>query len=243
MIRTIASIVLCASIALAQQFEVASVKPSGAGQLTGSSGITTGHGRLTANNVTLKRCIMGAWGVGPNQISGGPEWLDSDRFEIVASAGQPVEDEDVLNAMLRNLLAERFKLALHRETRTAQALVLEVAKNGPKLEKTEAGEASTNSGRGRIDARKHTMDRFADVLSWQMDLPVINQTGLEGVFNLKLEWTPESLKPAASRADRAAAEEPSIFTAIQQQLGLRLRSQKAPVEMLVIDHAERPSEN
>jgi uncharacterized protein (TIGR03435 family) len=152
-----------------QQFEVASVKPAGAAQQNGSSGITTGHGRVTANNVTLKRCIMGAWGVGPTQISGGPAWLDSDRFEIAARAGQPVEDEVVLNTMLRNLLAERFKLVVHRETRAVQALVLEVAKNGPKLEKTEAGEASTNSGRGRIDARKHTMDRFADVLSRQMD--------------------------------------------------------------------------
>lgn len=238
MIRALAFLSACVALS-AQQFEVASVKPAGADQLTGSSGITASHGRVTANNVTLKRCIMGAWGLGPNQISGGPAWLDSDRFEIAARAGQPVEDEVVLNTMLRNLLAERFKLVVHRETRTVQALVLEVAKPGPKLEKTEAGEASTNSSRGRIDARKATMDRFADVLSRQMDLPVINQTGLEGVFNLKLEWTPESLKPAGS----GTAEEPSIFTAIQQQLGLRLRSQKTPVEMLVIDHAEKPSEN
>jgi uncharacterized protein (TIGR03435 family) len=75
------------------------------------------------------------------------------------------------------------------------------------------------------------------------NLPVKNETGLEGVFNLKLEWTPESLKPAGPGAAGPAAEQPSIFTAIQQQLGLRLRSQKTPVEMLVIDHAERPSEN
>jgi uncharacterized protein (TIGR03435 family) len=243
MIRIIGGIALCASIALAQQFEVASVKPAGADQKTGSSGITTGHGRVTANNVTLKRCIMGAWGVGPNLISGGPAWLDSDRFEIAARADKPVDDEAALNTMLRNLLAERFKLAVHRETRIVQALVLEVAKTGPKLEKTEAGEASTNSSRGRIDARKTTMDRFADVLSRQMDLPVLNHTGLEGAFNLKLEWTLENLKPVSPGAAGPAAEEPSIFTAIQQQLGLRLRSQKTPVEMLVIDHAEKPSEN
>ena len=249
MVRSMASFVVCvlgaafAQSALSQQFEVASVKPAGADQTMGSSGITTGHGRVTANNVTLKRCIMGAWGVGPNQISGGPAWLDSDRFEIAARAGQPVEDEIVLNTMLQNLLAERFKLVVHRETRAVQALVLEAAKTGPRLEKTEAGEASTNSSRGRIDARKSTMDHFADVLSRQMDLPVIDQTGLESVFNLKLEWTPESLKPAGPGAAGPMTEQPSIFTAIQEQLGLRLRSQKTPVEMLVIDHAERPSEN
>jgi uncharacterized protein (TIGR03435 family) len=252
-IPAIASLLVCglgvvlAPSARGQQFEVASVKPAGAGQANGSSGmssgVTTGHGRLTANNVTLKRCIMGAWGVGPNQISGGPAWLDSDRFEIAAKAGQPVDDEVILNSMLRNLLAERFKLAVHRENRTVEALVLEVAKNGPKLEKTDAGEAATNSSRGRIDARKATMDHFADVLSRQMDLPVINRTGLEGAFNLKLEWTPESLKPAGTGTAGAATEQPSIFTAIQQQLGLRLRSEKTPVEILVVDHAERPSEN
>jgi uncharacterized protein (TIGR03435 family) len=121
--------------------------------------------------------------------------------------------------------------------------VLEVAKNGPKLEKAEGGESTTNSGRGLLDARNTTMDRFAEVLSRQMDLPVVNRTGLEGVFNLKLEWTPESAKQIKPGADGAAMEGPSIFTAIQQQLGLRLRSQKTPVEILVIDHAEKPSEN
>ena len=87
------------------------------------------------------------------------------------------------------------------------------------------------------------MDRFAEVLSRQMDLPVVNRTGLEGVFNLKLEWTPESAKQIKPGVDGAAMEGPSIFTAIQQQLGLRLRAQKTPVEILVIDHAEKPSEN
>jgi uncharacterized protein (TIGR03435 family) len=238
-----ACVALFLPMAPAQQFDVASIKPSNVDQMKGPSGVATVHGRITANNVTLKRCIMGAWGVGPNQVSGGPAWLDSDRFEIVARADQPVEDEVVLNTMLRNLLAERFKLAIHRETRMVPALVLEVAKNGPKLEDTTNGEATTNSSRGRIDAQKATMDHFADVLSRQMDLPVVNRTELKGVFNLKLEWTPESLKPASPGADRGAAEEPSIFTAIQEQLGLRLRSQKTPVDMLIVDHAEQPSEN
>jgi uncharacterized protein (TIGR03435 family) len=245
MIRTIASLAVCVLAvaygqpAVTQRFEVASVRPINTDQLNGSSGGKSSRGRLTMSNVTLKRCIMGAYGVGPNQIFGGPEWLDSDHFEIVAKAEEPVGD-GILMAMLQTLLAERFKLSIHRETKTIQALVLELSKNGPKLEKAEDGESTTNSGRGLVNARNTTMDRFAEVLSRQMDLPVVNRTGLEGVFNLKLEWTPESAKPIK---DGAAMEGPSIFTAIQQQLGLRLRSQKAPVEILAIDHAEKPSEN
>jgi uncharacterized protein (TIGR03435 family) len=249
--RAIAGLVICLSgtayaqspqPAAALRFEVASIKPTPADQYNGSSGIATGHGRLTGSRVTLKRCIMGAYGIGPNQLSGGPPWLDSDRFEIAAKADHPLDDDAVFMAMLQVLMAERFKLAIHRETRTVEALVLEVAKNGPRLEKAEDGESSTNSNRGRIDARVITMRRFAEVLSRQMDVPVVNQTGLEGAFNLKLEWSPDSdrpLKPGEIAPDNG----PSIFTAIQQQLGLRLQSRKTPVDVLVIDHAEKPTEN
>jgi bla regulator protein blaR1 len=216
-------------------FEVASVKPSNSD--ASSSGIHTGHGRLDGNNVTLKRCIMGAYGVGPHQVFGGPDWMESDRFEITAKADQPTGGDDVLMLMLQSLLAERFHLVVRRETRTIPALVLEVAKNGPKLEKAEAGEAGTNtstSNTGRfIDAHNISMDLFAKVLARQMELPVVNGTGLEGVFNFKLQWSPQS----------QAVEGVSIFTAIQEQLGLRLHSRKAPVEILVIEHVEKPSEN
>ena len=233
MIRAIAGLAVCISgMVCGQQFEVASIKPS-SGDPGSSSGFDTAHGRITARNVTLKRSIMGAYGVGPKQIFGGPDWLDSDRFEIIAKAEQPVGDH-ILMTMLQTLLAERFKLALHREDRPIQAYVLEVSKKGPKLEKGDGQGAKTNNGRGDIDAVNATMDRFAEILSRQMDLPVVNHTGLEGVFNLKLKWTPESAK---------APEGPSIYTAIQEQLGLRLRAGKVPVEVLVIDHVEKPSEN
>ena len=228
----------------AKRFEVASIKPSNADSRS-SSGIQTGHGRLTANNVALRRCIIGAYGVGPHQIFGGPDWLDSDRFEIAAIADQSVGD-GVLMVMLQNLLAERFKLSLHRETRIVQAYTLEIGKGGPKLEKAQGGESATNAsnsnGLATIEAHNTDMDLFAQVLARQMDLPVVNHTELKGVFNFKLQWTREGALPAKS-GDAAANEAPSIFTAIQEQLGLRLRAQKAPVEILVIDHAERPTEN
>jgi uncharacterized protein (TIGR03435 family) len=230
---------LRAQSAAAPQVEVASIKPS-SDPTSDTSGSKSGHGRLTMNNVTLKRCIIGAYGMGPNQIVGGPEWLDSLRYRIEAKADTAAGDTELM-LMLRTLLADRFKLALHRETRPLQAFVLEVAKNGPKLEASTDAESRTKNRRGSIEARKTTMNRFAEILSRQMDIPVVDRTGLEGVFNLTLEWDPESGKPA--RADAAPENRPSIFTAIQEQLGLRLRAQKTPVEVLVIDHAEAPTEN
>jgi uncharacterized protein (TIGR03435 family) len=173
---------------------------------------------------------MGAFSVGPNQIVGGPPWLETDTFYITAKAEDPVDDDAVIMAMLRDLLKDRFKLASHRESRTIPAYVLGVAKNGPRLPKSAGGESSTLYGRGRITARVTTMDHFAEVLSRMLDFPVVNQTGIDGVFDLKIEWT-------------TADTGPSIFTALQEQLGLRLASRKTPVEVVVIDHVERPTEN
>ena len=192
--------------------------------------------------VTLQRCIIGAYGVGPHQISGGPDWLDLDRYEISAKADPPVNDDAALMVMLQGLLAERFKLVLHRETRTIPAFVLEVARNGPKLQKAEPGEAensTSTSNTGVVIAAHHTdMDAFARILARKTELPVVNHTGLDGIFDFQLQWTPERTRPSDG-----AMEGASIFTAIQEQLGLRLRSQKAPVEVLVIDHVEKPSAN
>jgi uncharacterized protein (TIGR03435 family) len=248
MFRTVAIVALCVSgsiyaqSAATQRFEVASIKLSSA-SADSTSGIATGHGRVDGNNVTLKRCIMGAYGVGPSQIAGGPDWLESERYEILAKADRPTNDDAVLMMMLQGLLAERFKLALHRETRTISSYVLEVAKNGPKLEKAPPGEAGTNTSTSNtavtIDAHNTDMDAFARILGRKTDLPVVNRTGLDGIFNFRLHWTPES----AMAAKGGATEGPSVFTALQEQLGLRLRAQKAPVEFLVIDHAEKPSAN
>lgn len=223
-------------------FEVASIKPSNAGP-NSTSGIHTGHGRLDAENVTLLRCILGAYGVGPQQIIGGPDWLNTDHFEISAKADRPVESDAELMVLLQGLLAERFKLVVHREKKIARVFVLEVAKNGPKLEKAEPGEAGTNTSNTNtavtIAAHNTDMDALARVLGRQTDLPVVNQTGLQGIFNFKLTWTPER----ARQANSGGADAPSLFTAIQEQLGLRLRQQNAPLEMLVIEHAEKPTAN
>jgi uncharacterized protein (TIGR03435 family) len=216
------------------RFEVATIKPVRDDAPTG--GVYTGHGRMKADNVTLKRLVMGAYHVGPAQVAGGPPWLDTERFNIVAKSPQDINDDDVLDTMVQALLAERFQLELHRESRPMPAYVIEIAKSGPKLEKSPGGQSSVTYTLNTLLARNTGMDRFAYVLSRSVNLPVANRTGLEGIFNFQLRWEPDSER---SRPDAG----PSLFTAIQEQLGLRLRAEKAPVEVLVIDRAEHPTEN
>lgn len=228
--------------ATAPQFDVSTVKPSEAA--TGdSSGINTRAGVVDARNVTLQRCIIGAYSVGPHQVLGGPDWVYADRWDIMGKADQPIGDDNILNQMLQRLLADRFQLALHHDSKVLPAYVLEADKKGPKMEKAEGGDSSTNTETGRrgrvsIDAKNTDMDLLAQVLARKMDLPVVNQTGLTGIFNFKLHWTPDSLQ-----GEEQTGDEVSIFTALQEQLGLQLRSAKAPVEVLVIDHVEKPTAN
>jgi uncharacterized protein (TIGR03435 family) len=217
------------------RFEAASIKPS-ADPSSGHSGTDSDTGRLAITNRTLKECIMTAYAVAPNLIAGGPPWLDSDRFDIVAKAEGPAQKPELMK-MLQSLLADRFQLRFHRETRNLPALVLEVAKGGSKLERATGEGSSTNNGRGRIEARGATMAHFVEVLSRQTEVPVVDRTGLEGRYNLKLEWTRDQ------DAATGAGTGPSLFTAVGEQLGLRLRSEKAPLQVLVIDRAEKPSEN
>jgi uncharacterized protein (TIGR03435 family) len=226
----------------APEFDVSTVKPSQAASGE-SSGINTHDGLVDARNVTLQRCIIGAYGVGPHQVVGGPDWIYTDRWDIMGKADRPVGDDATLNQMLQGLMADRFQLVLHRESKVLPAYVLEVDKGGPKMEKAEGGDSDTNTSTGRrgrviIDAKNTDMDLLAQVLARKMDLPVVNQTGLAGVFNFKLHWTPDSVP-----AQEETADDVSVFTAVVEQLGLHLRSAKAPVEVLVVDRAERPGAN
>ena len=225
-----------AALAQAPRFEVATIKPAGPDRDPGNWGLETNRGRLIGDNLTLKRYIMSAYHVRPHQVVGGPPWLDTERFDILGKAESNVGDE-MLAKMLQALLAERFQLKFHRESRTMQAFVLDAPKGGAKLTKSGGGEGKTLIGRGSLTLENTTMDHFADALSRQMDLPVVDRTAIDGVFNLKLRWTPEGVTNSAPDAP------PAIYTAIQEQLGLRLRSQKTPIEVLVIDRVEKPSEN
>jgi uncharacterized protein (TIGR03435 family) len=235
------ALALADSATAAPEFDVTSVKPSRTQE--GWQSIDTMPGRIRAQSITLNRCIREAYAIGPHQLVGGPGWLDSDRWEIEARAGQRVDDDAVLMLMLRKLLADRFSLALHRETRSLPAYLLEIDRKGPKMQKADPGDSDTelHGGRGgptTLEAKKTDMDALAEILGGRMDRKVVNRTGLQGTFNFSLHWMADIMR---NRDD--GADDVSIFTAVGEQLGLRLRTARAPVEVFVIDHVERPAAN
>jgi uncharacterized protein (TIGR03435 family) len=222
-----------------QAFEVASIRPNHS-SATDSNVDSTPGGRLTVTNESLSALIRLAFGVKDYQISGAPGWIDSERYDIAAKTadGGKMSFEDE-KSLLCALLADRFALKSHVETRESTVYVLGLAKNGPKLTAHDDGSgASARTVCGQMTGRRITVGVLATMLSRQLERDVSDQTGLTGKYDFQLNWTPDSgpcqdLSPA----------EPSLFTALQQQLGLKLESTKGQVETLVIDRVERPSEN
>jgi uncharacterized protein (TIGR03435 family) len=242
-------------------FEVSTIKVSKSGE-TGS-GTNMRNGTFTANNVALKNLMQyQAYGIPQQRILGGPKWLDSVRFDIEAKPDSSAIDQMrkldheqariQIQRMFQQLLADRFKLAVHWETRELPVYTLVVAKNGPTLQKTTLpeGSSSTSSGDDRLTAKGVTMEEFCKVLtadaSRDIGRVVIDKSGIAGRYDFSLKWTPQiDTGGANTGADGAATADsgPSIFTAVQEQLGLKLESAKGPVQVLVIDHVEMPQEN
>ncbi len=217
-------------------FEVASVKSDKSE--TGVDRIKVSKGSLIIENVSLKRCIGMAYGIaeGRDYLFAGPDWLDSERFDISARFPMETPERDVL-AMLQNLLAERFSFVFHRETREFSAYALVIGKGGPKLRPGAAPEGGYRfkAQGGHAAGSSISMPMLADRLSrpdFQLDRRVVDFTGLKGTFDLTLDWSPND-------AEAGEATGPSIFTAIQDQLGLRLEARKVPLEVLVVDHVNR----
>jgi uncharacterized protein (TIGR03435 family) len=291
-------------------FEVASIKPNKAG----GRGVAfqDGGGGFRATNVALRMLMRMAYGIQDFQISGGPAWLNSDRFDIEAKTDGPPEKEpwklseeqrkaflDRRRLMVQALLADRFQLKTHRETKELPVYALVVAKNGPKLKediftppadmarpgppdaKPEPKEPNGPESKdrmvmqrgpmpkglgmrmrpGQLTAQAVPLSNLVEMLSNVLGRTVIDKTGLKKTYDFDLQWTPDESQgqmfrgpeggkggpggPGSGGPDGAPPPEsgPSIFTAIQEQLGLKLESQKGPVEILVIDSVERPTEN
>jgi uncharacterized protein (TIGR03435 family) len=220
------------------QFEVAFIRPTNPKESADPSGCLTTTGLLRCSNVTLKRCILGAYGIGPDRVLSGPDWINADRFQITARSDQPLGDKGLM-VMFQKLLAERFKLVLHRELRRGEAMVLEVDKNGPLLQPAGDELAYWNNTHDHLEATKITMTQVAEILSHNLNLPVLDRTGITGAFNFMLRWNPDTAE-ALERDDAMAALRSEMSSAIARQLGLTLRSRKMLVEMLVIDHVEKP---
>lgn len=236
-----ALLLLAPVLLLAQPvFEVASIKPA---PLGATDRITiwksADKGRLNYRNVSLADLIAEAYRVQHSQVSG-PDWITSRRFVI--SAKIPADaDKSSIPEMLRTLLADRFALKLHEESKETANYAIMPDKTGPKMKKApEFGYFRGNNGRtiGHITAIA-SLAQLADSLSGILDRPVVDQSGLKGFWEIDLQWLMDSSNPPP---DEATA--PSIFTATREQLGLRLVPTKGPIPLLVVDHAEKtPSEN
>lgn len=255
-------------------FEVASIKPSTGDAHQIAIQMQPG-GNLRVSGATLKMLITIAYDVRDFQVSGGPGWISTDRFDITAKSersaapdGAPPDPRSVtseqmktaqeqMREKMRSLLADRFQLTLHRESKEQPVYTLVVGKNGSKLKESEVKDAGPRGrmrlGRGQLSGDAVQLQMLANALSNQLGRPVIDRTGLKGNFDFNLEWTPDPGQsggpfggpppPGVDAPPPPDPNGPSIFTAVQEQLGLRLESSKGPVDLLVLDHVEKPSEN
>jgi uncharacterized protein (TIGR03435 family) len=222
----------------AASFEVASIKPA-VPDVFGSSGEDGRNGVLRMYNVSLKRCIRYAYKIAEDQILGGPEWIDKNRYDILARGDHSAAEPELLT-MLQPLLADRFKLELHHETRTGPGFILTMAKGGIKAAPADPDRHSGgNGGRGFIDATASQFSALTIRLSALMGRPVVDMTGDERKFDFHLRWTPDEVLAGAG----SSSDSPSLTTALQEQLGLKLESRKVQVVVLVVDRAQLPSDN
>jgi uncharacterized protein (TIGR03435 family) len=295
--RIVAAAVVLAAWAFAQsalrpQFEVASVKPSppsNPGQIMRRLG-PPDPGMVNYGNATLKMLISRAYSVMDYQVSG-PDWIDSLGYDVVAKVPAGAAADQV-PPMLQSLLAERFKLALHRESKSINVYALIVGKDGPKLKETDPAQLGVPPGRGvggfgdapppppppggpgvrmlvrpggaRQLSGHMTMEQLTNTMSFFMDRPVVDLTGLKGTYDVDLAFMPDerdqmqsrmggpgmTMAPPPGAGDQGTANAVSdaaagsIFSAVQEKLGLKLDPRKSPAEILVIDHAEKvPTEN
>jgi uncharacterized protein (TIGR03435 family) len=221
-------------VALAQErprFEAATVKP-GNPDIHGTR-TSTPPGRVVLESITLREAVRMAYQLNEPELFGGPKWVDSEHYDIEGKAEGVVSREQRM-LMLQSLLVDRFKLKLHRETREIPLYALTVAKGGPKLTPSTPNGGSS-SGPRNVTAKGATIEVFARMLSDVLMQPVVDRTGLTGNYDVRVDFA-----PMQGPADDTA---PSLFTAIQEQLGLKLESTKGPVEVVVIDSAEKPDAN
>ncbi|MGA3236156.1 MAG: TIGR03435 family protein [Bryobacteraceae bacterium] len=231
------------------RFEVASVKPAKPGNVVAPQSPTPG--RLTLMGVPMQALIQYAFRAPRYQLSGGPKWFESEKYDMVAT--MPANTVYATRRlMMQDLLRERFHLAAHRKKKELPGYALMQSRNGPKfqVEKREMRDGDGGiggEGPGRIGGIKVSAFDLAEVLSDYLGRPVQDETGIDGLFDFKLIWTPDETPREQNPAEQYAPVDPNgatIFAAIQEQLGLRLVSQKGSIEMLVIDRVDRvPSEN
>jgi uncharacterized protein (TIGR03435 family) len=214
-------------------FEAAAVKINSSGP-EGANGFFPTPGRLRVTNVTLQQLIQAAWHINTGLVFGTAAWMETDRFDIDAKAAGNSGFEDDL-VMLRGLLADRFQLRFHRETRQLRTQALVLAKGGPRLQasKDQDQKESVNIRSSEISGVAIPFGHFVSILAAQLGYPIINQTGLSGKYDLTLKYV---------RDDSPDFGVPSVFAALED-LGLKLETRRGPVEVFVIDSAARPRQD
>ena len=234
---------------VAPVIEAATIKPVKEPSPNNMHDRTEGR-RLSMRYTSLRDLMMMAYEVNPRQILGGPAWVATDEYDIDLVVADGVQVNQCEEAVLAELMADRFQLKFHREQRVMAVYVLEVAKGGPKLKAADANSVE-NSGcehLGVCNFHKRTLANFARFMQFVVtDKPVVDKTGVTGEFDFTLKWMPDESQFNGMGfrvpVPDGTAPLPGLFTAIQEQLGLKLEPQKIPAEVLVIDHVERPSEN
>jgi uncharacterized protein (TIGR03435 family) len=251
------------------KFEIASIRPNTFVDGPTEMGTQPG-GRLTIINVPLRLLIRNAYEIQDAQLVDAPKWIGDERFDIVAKANgeipRPVPgNPGPLQGMMRSLLADRFRLAVHRETRDFPVYALQLARSdrrlGPQLHASltdcaalaasgqpqaapdEKPRCGVRASGGQMLAGGLPVAQLASLLSTMVDRTVVDRTGLSGAFDVELNWTPDRLPQRPDAAPPSSPDNPSIFTALREQLGLKLEPAKAPADVLVIDHVERPTPN
>lgn len=221
-------------------FEVASVKVSHAPPDSDAS--KTSLGSVWMRNMTLRASIGMAYNVKELQVLGGPKWLDSERYDIDAKSAGAAHGPELM-AMLQTLLAQRFQLGLHRETKMFQGYALQVSKGGLKMSAADPGKPSVSTHNGSMTAEKASMAILAENLSRRLKAQVDDATGTTSVFDFKFEFPPHDNRETPASGDDPGSYAAALSAALQDQLGLKLEGRKIPLEVLVIDRAEKPAEN
>ncbi|HUB80566.1 MAG TPA: TIGR03435 family protein [Bryobacteraceae bacterium] len=247
--RTLLAIAMLVTPLAAQEkseFDAASIKPNTSVRV-GLMINTSKSGDFVAENVTLRNLIAYAWRVKEFQTVGGPKWLDSDHYDILAKPPHDgVTSGDRNRLRMRALLADRFQLAVHTGTKEMFVYALAVAKNGPRLEPAtgDSPRKGIEGRRGIMTCRAASMKSFAEWgLAPRLGNIVLDKTGLEGEFDFTVRYADDSPPKPGVEVEAPDPSLPDLASALQQQLGLKLETQKAPVEVIVVDHAEKASAN
>jgi uncharacterized protein (TIGR03435 family) len=221
------------------EFDVASIKPHPESAGSPRTSMSEEHGSIVYSNVTVRACIRKAYDLKVYPLANGPDEFSTARYDIVAKAsGEPSKETTM--RMLQALLTERFRLAVHRETKELPVYALIVGKGGPKFPKAKDDGSGAEIGTGgghQFRAHHVSMTQLASALSGYIGEAVSDATELKGIFDLTLDFTTDE------NISAVAAAGPTIFEAVQQQLGLRLEARKGPVEVIVVDHVEKPTAN